>query len=299
MSSGSNMKRSRPGRPKPLPLSAAALRSIERRGIARHGLRDLYHTLMTVRVSVLLALLAGSFIVINIVFAGIYFVIGGLGGIGHGGFGDAFFFSVQTLSTTGYGAVYPVSRAANIVSSFEILMGLLGTALATGVLFARLSRPQARVRFSDVVIVRPYQGTPTMMFRIINERRTQIVEARISVTVIRDEDDGNGGVLRRMVTLKLERDVSPVFALSWLVMHKITPDSPLFGKDAESIAKSGNVMICALTGTDDTLNAAVYARHVYGAEHMRFGHRFVDIITRTAEGDVTLDYSRFHDTIAD
>jgi inward rectifier potassium channel len=286
-------------RPRPLPLSAASLRAIERRGIARHGLRDLFYMLMTIRLSVLLALLAGSFLVVNVIFAGIYCVIGGLGGLRHGLFGTAFFFSVQTLSTTGYGAVFPVSVAANIVSVAEMLMGLMGTALATGVLFARLSRPQARVLFSNVVVVRPFQGVPTLMFRIVNERRTQIVEARISVTVTREEDDGDGGMLRRMVTLPLERETSPVFALSWLVMHRITPDSPLYGKDAESIADTGNVIICALSGTDDLLNANIYARHIYGAEHVRFGHRFVDVITRTEEGDMSIDYGRFHDTIAD
>jgi inward rectifier potassium channel len=286
-------------RSRPLPLSAAALRAIERRGIAHYGLRDLFYVLMTIRLPVLLALLAGSFLVTNLVFAGIYCWIGGLGGIRHGTFGTAFFFSVQTLSTTGYGAVYPVSVAANIVSALEMLTGLMGTALATGILFARFSRPQARVMFSKVVVVRQFQGVPTLMFRIVNERRTQIVEARISVTVMREEDDGEGGVLRRMVTLRLERETSPVFALSWLVLHRITPDSPLYGKDAESIAGGGNVIICALTGTDDTLNASVYARHIYGAEHLRFGHRFVDVITRSPEGDVSIDYGRFHDTTAD
>ena len=255
--------------------------------------------MMTIRLSVLLALLAGAFLITNLIYAGIYCWVGGLGGLRHGMFGTAFFFSVQTLSTTGYGAVYPVSVAANIVSVFEMLTGLMGTALSTGILFARFSRPQARVMFSSVAVVRTFRGVPTLMFRIVNERRTQIVEARISVTVMIDEDDGEGGVLRRMVTLRLERETSPVFALSWLVMHRITPESPLYGKDAESVAGSGNVIICALTGTDDTLNASIYARHIYGAENLRFGQRFVDVITRSPEGDVSIDYSRFHDTIAD
>jgi len=281
---------------RPLPLSAEAVRAAERRGLRRHGLRDLYFFLMTVRLAALLALLAGSFLVVNLAFAAVYFCIGGLGGLNHGSFGTAFFFSAQTLSTTGYGAVYPVSLAANLVSAVEMLVGLLGTALATGVLFARLSRPQARVRFSDTIIIRTYRGVPTLMFRLVNERRNQIVEARISVTVMRDEDDGDGGVLRRMVTLPLERDTSPVFALSWLVMHRITPDSPLHGRDAASIAAAGNVLICSFTGTDDALSANIYARHVYGAEHLRFDHRFVDIIQRGEAGEISIDFRRLHDT---
>ncbi len=281
-----------------LTLSAAALRGIERRGIAKYGLRDLYHVMMTVPLSALLAWLAGAFILVNVIFAGIYFAIGGLAGVRAGQFAGAFFFSAQTLSTTGYGAIYPVSLAANLISNVEILIGLLGTALATGMLFARLSRPQARVLFSNVALVNTYQQTPTFMFRLANERRNQIAEARISVTVVRDEVDDDGRVLRRMLPLQLERDVSPVFALSWLVMHKITADSPFHGFDATSLAKAGIVIICALSGIDDTLKATIYTRHIYGAEDVLFGQRFVDVIEFSENRALAIDYGRFHDTIA-
>jgi inward rectifier potassium channel len=290
-------RRSRKRKPKGPPLSAAALRAVERRGISRNGLRDLYHTLMTVPLVALLGLLAGSFCLINLVFAALYDIFGGLAGAGAPGFGRAFFFSVETLSTTGYGAIYPRSLAANLISALEIMLGLLGTALATGVLFARLSRPRSRVLFSRVAIVQEFRGTPTLMFRMVNERRNQIVEARVTLTVTQDEDDGAGGTLRRMISLKLERDSSPVFALSWLVMHKITPDSPLFGKSHTDIEARGNVLICSLTGIDDTLNTSIYARHVYGVEDIRLGHRFVDVIERTKTGLVAIDYRRFHDTV--
>ena len=287
-------KSAKPG----LTLSAAALRGIERRGIARYGLRDLYHAMMTVPLSALLAWLAGAFVLVNVVFAGIYFAIGGLAGSRAGQFAGAFFFSAQTLSTTGYGAIYPISLAANVVSNVEILVGLLGTALATGMLFARLSRPQARVLFSNVAVVRSYRQTPTFMFRLANERRNQIAEARISVTVVRDEVDEDGGVLRRMVPLRLERDVSPVFALSWLVMHSITEDSPFHGLDPSSLAAAGIVIICALSGTDDTLKATIHARHIYGAEDVHFGRRFVDVIEFSESRALAIDYGRFHDTVA-
>ena len=252
---------------------------------------------MTVRLTALLGLLAAAFAVINFVFGVIYYFVGGLGGLHAGGFGAAFFFSVQTLSTTGYGAIFPVSTAADIISSIEIVMGVLSTALATGVLFARLSRPQARVLFSSVCVIARYQGVPTLMFRIVNERRNQIAEARVSVTVTRDEPDENGGVLRRMIGLPLVRDVSPVFALSWLVMHKITEDSPLYGRDIPQMAAAGNVLICSFSGIDDTLKSSIYARHIYGAENLRPGHRFVDVIERQADGEVSIDYRRFHDTL--
>lgn len=291
------MKQPHTPRRKHLPLSAAALRAIERRGVTRYGVRDLYHTLMRVPLSGLFALLAGAFLLINLFFAALYWRLGGLGGSDHSGFLAAFFFSMQTLSTTGYGAVYPVSLVANSISSVEIFLGLLSVALTTGLLFARLSKPRARVLFSKVVIIRTYRGTPTLMFRMINERRNEIAEAHVSVTMTQEEDDGTGSVLRRMIGLKLERDNSPIFALSWLIMHPITPDSPLYGKTEKDIAAAGNVLVCMLSGTDETLNESIFARHVYGAEDFRFGYKFVDVIERSDTGDVVIDYNRFHDTI--
>jgi len=292
------MKRSKSRREKYLPLSAEAIRSIERRGIARHGLRDLYYNLMTLELPALLGLMVSYFLAVNLAFAAIYCAFGGLGGGGgHGRFGDAFFFSVQTFSTTGYGTVYPVSLAANLISSSEILLGQMNIALVTGVLFARLSRPRPRVLFSKVVVVREIRGVPTVMFRVANERRSEISEAHISVVVTMDEDDGDGGRMRRFLRLKLEREETPVFALSWLVVHKILPDSPLYGKNRAALAESGNVMVCSLTGTDEALGATVSARHVYGAEDVRFNHRFVDVIDHNADGDMSIDYRRFHDTV--
>lgn len=293
------MKRPRARRGKYLPLSAEAIRNIERRGISHHGLMDFYYDLMTLELPALLGLIVLYFFVVNLVFAGIYCAFGGLGGgDGHGRFGDAFFFSVQTFSTTGYGTVYPVSLAANLIAAAEILLGQMNIALVTGVLFARLSRPRPRVLFSKVVVVREIGGVPTVMFRVANERRSGISEAHMTVVVTMDEDDGEGGRMRRLLPLKLERDETSVFALSWLVVHKILPDSPLYGKNREELAEGGNVMVCSLTGTDDGLGATVSARHVYGAEDVRFGHRFVDVIDHNVNGDMSIDYSRFHDTVA-
>jgi inward rectifier potassium channel len=251
---------------------------------------------MTIDLTHLLTALAGAFLVINIFFAAVYFGVGGLAGVRAGTFFGAFFFSVQTLSTTGYGAIYPVTLTANFLAVAEMLLGLLSTALATGVLFARLSRPRARVMFSKVVIIRQYRGAPTLMFRLANERRNQILEARVSVTATYDEEDDTGSTLRRLIPLQLERETTPVFALTWLVMHRITEDSPLFGKDMAAISAAGNVIVCSFTGLDDTLNAPIYARHVYGAEDLRIGHQFVDVMERSANGDITIDYGRFHET---
>ncbi len=288
-------RRKTPPARRPLMLSAEAIRNVERRGAARYGLKDFYHALMTRSLPQVLAGFLALFFVINLLFACLYHLTGGLAGATHGTFADDFFFSVETLSTTGYGATYPDSLAANLIASCEITLGLLTTALATGVIFAHLSRPSARVLFSKIAVVASYRGEPTLMFRVANERRNQIAEARITATITVDEDDGAGGILRRLVPLKLERDTSPIFSLSWLVMHKITPESPIYAKNMEEMEAAGHVLVCSLTGTDDTLNAAIHARHIYGAEDIRFGHRFVDVIERLQDGSVAINYDRFHD----
>lgn len=272
------------------------LRRIERRGLARQGLGDIFHTLMTIRLSALLGLMAFSIALINIGFGAIYWAIGGIGGARPGDFGDAVFFSVQTFSTTGYGTFYPHSVLANAVASTEIIFGLLATAFATGLLFARLSRPQARVMFSRVAVIHEYQGVPTFMFRVANQRRNALTDARMTVTITRDEIDDNGKLMRRLVDLPLVRERSPALALSWTVLHRITPDSPLAGLDRAGFERDNIVVLCVLTGIDDTLLATVVARHHYDARDLSFGARFADIFDRDAEGGFAIDYTRFHET---
>jgi inward rectifier potassium channel len=288
--------RRRDQKPAP-PFSAEALRTIERRGLVRGGFRDFYYGFMTLPVPALLGLFILVFILVNLAFAALYFITGGIAGARPGDFGDDVFFSVQTLSTTGYGALYPKSQTANIIASFEIMAGLLGTALATGMLFARLSRPRAHVLFSRVAVLHKRNGRDTLMFRVSNQRRNQITDARMTVITLQDETDDHGQVMRRQAELKLERDRSPVFSLSWSVMHVVDETSPLFGLDAAAMARCGTVLICTLNGLDDTLLATVVARYFYGAEDIRFGHRFVDIFDRHEDGSFAIDYTKFHDTI--
>lgn len=252
---------------------------------------------MTMRLSALLGLMAATIVLINLVFGTIYTIIGGVAGARPGDFGDGVFFSVQTFSTTGYGALYPKSVLANSVASIEIIFGLLATALATGLLFARLSRPQARVIFSRIAVVHPYQGVPTLMFRVANQRRNLLTDARISVTLLRDEEDEDGNAMRRLIDLALERAYSPAFALSWTVMHRITEASPLFGVDLAAMQQGNMIFLCVLTGLDDTLLATVVARNAYGAGDVRFGVHFADIFDRAPDGSFAIDYTQFHQII--
>jgi len=272
-----------------LPLCAGSLRRIEWRCVSRHGIQDLYYNLMTMPIFGLLGVLAAYLFAVITAFAIVLHLTGGLSGNTHGSFGDAFFFSVQTLSTTGYGDIYPTSLTANLIATAGMIVGQLNTAIIIGVLFARLSRPRPRVLFSKVMVLREANGVKRLMFRVANERRTGISSARMTVVLTNDEDDGDGGTIRRLLPLRLDRDFTPVFSLSWLVVHEITPESPLWGKDHDALARSGNVVVCFLTGTDDAVNATVSARYIYGAEDVRFGHRFVDVITRTEDGEMRID----------
>jgi len=281
------------------PLSAKSIKAIERRGVVWQGPKDIYYNLMGMPVWALLVILVSYLAAVNLVFACIYVAIGGLGGLpgrDFGRFANAFFFSVQTFSTTGYGTIYAATMPANIVSSVEILLGQLNIAVTTGVLFARLARPRLRVLFSKVAVVRDVNGVQTLSFRVANRRRGDVSEARMSVVMLTLEEDPEVGTIRRMLPLKLEQDTSPIFALSWMVSHKITPASPLWGKDSESLAAGGNVFVCLLAGTDEALNATASARYVYKAEDVLFNRRFVDVVIHSPQGDVSIDYDRFHDT---
>ncbi len=277
------------------PFSADVLRRIERRGVARSGLGDVFHGLMTMRLLALLALLAGSIVLINLIFGVIYAIAGGIGGARPGDLGDDVFFSVQTFSTTGYGALYPRSIVANSIASVEIIIGLLATALATGLLFARLSRPQARVLFSRIMVVHRLRGENSLMFRVANQRRNQLTDARMTLTLIRDELDEDANAMRRLIDLPLERANSPAFALSWTVIHRLGPDSPLYGLDEAAMKAQNMVLLAMLTGLDDTLLATVAARHIYGPADIRFGARFADIFDRAEDGTFAIAYTLFHE----
>jgi inward rectifier potassium channel len=277
------------------PFSADVLRQIERRGLARSGLGDVFHGLMTMRLPALLALLASSIVVINLFFGVVYALSGGIGGARPDNFGDDVFFSVQTFSTTGYGALYPRSILANSIASVEIIIGLLSTALATGLLFARLSRPQARVLFSRIMVVHRLRGENALMFRVANQRRNQLTDARMTLTLIRDEVDEDANAMRRLIDIPLERAHSPAFALSWTVIHRLGPESPLYGLDTQAMLAQNMVFLAMLTGLDDTLLTNVTARHVYGPADIRFGERFADIFDRADDGTFAIDYTLFHE----
>lgn len=257
--------------------------------------RDLYHRSLTMPGWQLFCGLTVAYFAANLLFAALYwFDPQGIVNARPDRFGDYFFFSVQTMATIGYGLMAPQSTYANILVTLEALLGLTGFALAAALMFARFSRPTARVLFSKVAVIAPFEGTPTLMFRVANQRRNRIQEARIRVDLVRDETSAEGIAMRRFYELRLTRARNPVFALTWMVMHRITPDSPLASFDAS--AGTYLELIVTLSGIDESFAQTINARHSFLAEEILVDHRFLDIVTIAPDGTRSFDYGRFHAT---
>lgn len=263
----------------------------------RHSFRaDFYAILLDASWPALLAGLAIFFLVVNGVFADLYLLDpGGLTNVRPGSFADAFFFSVQTFTTLGYGRVAPASDYANIVVVFESFAGVLNIALASGLVFARISRAQARVLFSGPAVITIHEGMPTLMFRVANARGNQIMEAGITVSLARQHVTREGYVIRRFDELKLIRNSTPLFALSWTVMHPINAESPLHGATRASLIGQQAEIVVLLSGTDETYGEKIYARHSYIPHEIHWNRRFVDILSIGPDGRRILDLARFHE----
>ncbi|MDP3278926.1 MAG: ion channel [Deltaproteobacteria bacterium] len=256
---------------------------------------DVYHYLLTAswwRVALLILL---GYLLINALFAALYYLDpNALDGAVGRRYADAFFFSVQTMATIGYGKLTPRSDLANVLVTLEALLGLVGTAMATGLMFAKFSRPTARVGFSDVCVIQRRDDIPTLVFRMANERRNQIIEAQVRVVLLLDERTQEGESIRRLRDLSLVRSSTPAFSLSWMVFHPIDETSPLYGLTSEQLRERNATILVSFTGLDDTLNAVVHARQLYDDEQLRFGHRFVDMLTVTEGRPRVLDLTMLH-----
>lgn len=260
--------------------------------------RDLYHLLLTLSWPSFFGLLALLYGLANIFFALLYALDpNGIANARPGSLVDAFFFSVQTMASIGYGAMYPQTLYTHVIVTIESLVGLLGLAMGTGLMFSRFSRPTAKVLFSRVAVIAPFEGQPTLMFRVANQRRNQILEAQINVTLVRNQVDAQGRFMRRFYDLKLVRSRTPIFALTWMAMHPIDEESPLYQLTPADYDEAELEIIVTLTGLDETFAQTIHARHSYIPSEILWERRFVDILAKTADGRRTVDYSHFHDTV--
>jgi inward rectifier potassium channel len=270
-------------------------------GFVVHGdtktpLRDFYHSLLREPWWVSFAAIAGAFLVVNTLFAFVYLFVGGVSRAAPGSFLDAFFFSVQTMGTIGYGTLEPESVGANVVVVVESIASLILTALATGLVFAKFSRSTARVMFTNEAVISPMNGQPTLMFRMSNQRGNLIVGAHIRVSLGRTEKTAEGETFYRTLDLKLQRDHLLSLSRSWVALHTIDEESPLFGETPESVAEKEVELSILVVGIDDTSMQTVHVSHRYFTHQIVWGRRFVDILSDGADGDIVLDLRKFQQT---
>jgi inward rectifier potassium channel len=291
----------KPGKPR------AHVVTIGQREIETHGLgtgfwSDLYHRSMTVYWPVFFGSAAAIFLLLNAVFAFIYW------------FGDKaianvdpnlplplslFYFSIETLATVGYGDMHPQTNYGHIVATVEIFTGMSFLAVMTGLIFARFSRPRARFVFARHPVVTTYQGEPTLMIRFANARHNTISQATARLWLLRLESTKEGEQFRRYYELKLDRREHPMFSLSWTLLHLIDETSAFYGMTADDFVASEGVLILNVDGVDDNSAQRLYARQIYSRQDIRWQHRYRDITSFPVKGRLVLDYTKFHDVVAE
>src|SRR5438552_244289 len=258
---------------------------------------DLYHLLLTSSWPRLLGLLALAYGAANALFAlGYLLEPGALENAREGSFADAFFFSVQTMATIGYGKLVPRSTFANLLVTVEALTGLLGFAVATGLIFAKFARLTARVMFSQVACISLRNGVPSLLFRLANVRANQMVEAQLRLSFARLERTAEGESLRRFIDVPLVRSQNTIFALTWTAIHVIDERSPLHGATPASVEAQDGEFIVSLVGLDGTTSQTVHALHSYRWDDLRWNERFVDVLLPQPTGQLAVDYRNFHST---
>ncbi|MBL6854513.1 MAG: ATP-sensitive inward rectifier potassium channel 10 [Alphaproteobacteria bacterium] len=286
----------RPVSPPNLALSRPGARLAIVKGQDRSRWTDFYHLILTVTWLEFFGGLFAFFVGLNLIFVALYLADPAvLAHSRHSGFWDVFLFSFQTIASIDYTGFAPQSTYSNIVVAIQGFFSILTTALFTGVMFARFSRPFARIVFSRCALVLPFDGVPTLMFRAANQRGNSIVDAEVRLTMARQQTSREGIVMRRFEDLKPFRARSSLFALSWTIMHRIDRHSPLYGMTAEKWREQQIEVVVMLSGLDEALADRIYARHSYSAEDIVWDHKFVDVIS-SHNGRRVVDLTRFHDT---
>jgi inward rectifier potassium channel len=261
----------------------------------------LYRWLLTISWPQLLAFITGSYVAINLLFAIAFLLCGPdalqspTGTFAGQPFYRAFFFSVDTFATIGYGNIIPVGVAANTLVTIEALLNIVGIALATGVMFTRFSRPSARIIYSRNAIVAPYRDKTALEFRIANARSSQLIDVQVQAILTKIERVG-ASTVRKFYELELERSRVVFFPLSWTVVHPIAPGSPMWGLTHADLIAADAELLVLLIATDETVSESVHSRSSYEADEIVWGAKFANMFTRNeTEGIVGMDLDRIHD----
>ena len=271
-------------------------------GLDQWASLSLYHWVLTISWPRFLAFIAGSYLGINTLFAFAFLLCGpdalqsSAGSFDGQPFFRAFFFSVDSFGTIGYGNIIPVGVVPNTLVMIEALLNILGVALATGVIFARFSRPSPKVIYSRNAIVAPYRGKTALEFRIANARRSQLIDVQVQAILTKVERV-DGTTLRRFYELNLERNRVVFFPLSWTVVHPIDSTSPLSGLTQDDLVAGDAELLVLLIATDEAVSQTVHSRSSYEADEIIWGAKFANMFLRTeSEGIIGMDLSRIHDT---
>jgi inward rectifier potassium channel len=275
--------------------------NIHRIGQSMWDSTSIYHALITMKWHKFYLFILSYFILVNVIFAVTYYCIGIEGLRGLEGtteldkFLEAFYFSTQTISTVGFGRLSPGSHATSSIAAVESLLGLLGFAVVTGLIYGRFSRPKARILFSEKAILAPFKNGTAFQFRIANRmRNSQITDIEARVTIAKFEME-NGVPIRRFRQLELEIKRIIFFPMAWTINHPIDENSPLYGMTIEDIKKAEGEFLILLNGFDDTFSQNVSARYSYTCDELISGAKFISIFGQNKEGEITQDLSRIHD----
>ena len=259
--------------------------------------RDAYHWILALTWPHFALFVGSMFFGLNLLFATAYRFGGNcIADMPRDSFAEAFFFSVETLATVGYGHMYPTSTFGHIVVTLELMTGMFWTAVITGLIFVRFSRPTARILFSNTLVIAPFDGKPTLMLRVANLRHQSMAEAEFRIILHRDELTKEGTIERRFYPLKLTFDRLIMFPTALTLRHIIDESSPLYGTTAEDLRNNTSRFMASVVCVDTVIPAPVQSQHDYHWEDVRFGERFVEIYAETAEGQFTVDYGRLHET---
>jgi inward rectifier potassium channel len=269
-------------------------------GAERFDLTDPYHMALTAPWPHFALGLFAFYGLLNLLFAGLYLAQAGcVANLRPGSLADAFFFSIETLATVGYGEMAPATLYGHLVSSAEIVTGMSFTAIMTGLVFVRFSKPKARIVYADNVVIARHNGRPTLMMRIGNRRTTMLTNTTLSAHVLLPQTTREGQSYRQAHELRLARATAPIFPLTLTLMHEIDETSPLRGYDLHSLADSDVRILLSLEARDPGLAAMVYDLKTWRAADILFGRRFVDTVLRGGEGRIVGDLTRINLTEPD
>jgi inward rectifier potassium channel len=273
--------------------------NVRREGIGFWESINLYQALLTMSWPKLFGLIGAFYLIGNALFALGYLECGAGALVGSTGFSNAFerafFFSVETSSTIGYSNLTAVGVGAHVLMMVEVLVGLLSFAVVTGVVFARFSRPAAKLVFSNRAVIAPFQGGRAFMFRVVNARNTQLIDLRARIVFTRFEEK-NGMRMRQYYQLNLERPSVVFIPLSWTVVHPIEESSPLYGMTPQGLERERGEFLVLLTGMDEISAETVHARSSYMSPEIVWNAKFTNVFVPPRPGTpVTIDLRKFHD----